>query len=383
MEADRNLHRMRIAAVLPEVEPLSLRGGAVAINCREIFTRLARRHLVSVFSVPGHDLDQPSELRVETVLSGHLRHVPFFRRYWQGWYPKEVAIRSRGRFGVIYIFNRPQFVRPIRRWNTSARVVLHMANDHLLDMDYHMCATAVADVDGIICNSNYVREGICGKFPGARAKTWVVHNGVDTSRFRPVGEGDALYEGKREHKILFVGRLIQEKGVHCLIEAAKLVFRRFPDATLEIVGSVWFGDNRSTPYIAALKAAASTLGPRVLFRGYVDSDMVPEIYRSATVFVAPSVWREPFGKMNLEAMACGLAVVSSPRGGIPEVIGDAGILCEPEDIVALAESITAVLADDELRSELGKRARERAKALFTWDAAVLRVERLLQEIGPR
>jgi spore coat protein SA len=250
-------------------------------------------------------------------------------------------------------------------------------------MDYQMCATAVADVDGIICNSNYVCEGICARFPDARAKAWVVHNGVDTVRFRPVDEGAALYQGERQRKILFVGRLIREKGVHCLIEAAKLVLPRFPDATLEIVGSFWFGDNRSTPYIAALKAAAAALGSRVLFRGYVKSDMVPEIYRSATVFVAPSVWSEPFGKMNLEAMACGLAVVSSPRGGIPEVIGDAGILCEPEDIVALADSITTLLADDGLRSELGRRAREMAKALFTWDAAVLRIEGLLQEIGRR
>jgi glycosyltransferase involved in cell wall biosynthesis len=205
---------------------------------------------------------------------------------------------------------------------------------------------------------------------------------VDTVAFRPA-ERIAYNGSARARKILFVGRLIQEKGVHCLIEAVKVVFRRFPDATLEIVGSSWFGENRSTPYIAALKAAASALGSRVLFTGYVQSDRLPDIYRSAAVFVAPSVWSEPFGKMNLEAMACGLAVVSSPRGGIPEVIGDAGVLCEPDDVVALADSIMTLLGDDRLRSEMGRRARERAKTLFTWDGAVLRIEELLQEIGRR
>jgi spore coat protein SA len=371
---------MRIAAVLPEEELLSRTGGAVASNCREIFSRIGSRHQVSVFCRPGYDVEQPPGLRVVTVLSGYLRGVRFFHRYWQRWYPREVGLRSRRLFDVIYIFNRPQYVWLIRRSGDAARIVLHMANDHLRDMDYRVCASAIAAVDVIICNSNYVLEGVCTRFPEARAKALVVHNGVDTELFKPAPEQSP--DQARTRKILFVGRLIEQKGVHFLVEAAKLVFQRFPNATLEIVGSSWFGDNRSTPYIAALKGAAATLGSRVVFRGYVRSDMVSEIYRSADVFVAPSVWSEPFGKMNLEAMACGLAVVSSPRGGIPEVVGDAGILCEPEDVATVANSIIALLADDALRTKLGKRARERAEALFTWDAAAARIEGLLQELLP-
>ena len=93
------------------------------------------------------------------------------------------------------------------------------------------------------------------------------------------------------------------------------------------------------------------------------------------------VWSEPFGKMNLEAMASGLAVVSSPRGGIPEVVGDAGILCEPEDVSGLADRIIEVLTDDCLRITLGQRARERAETLFTWDRAVAGIEEILRSLS--
>ncbi|HEX7786881.1 MAG TPA: glycosyltransferase family 4 protein [Methylomirabilota bacterium] len=370
---------MRIAAVLPAEEQLSLSGGAVASNCREIFRRIGRRHQVSVYCRPGYDVEQPPELQVAAVLAAHLGKGGVLQSRWQRWYPAEVGLRLRGLFDVVYIFNRPQFVVPIRRWNPHAGIVLHMANDHLRDMDYRLCARALGAVDGVVCNSAHVLKGFATRFPEAREKARVVHNGVDTVLFRPANGPSA--GGERTRKILFVGRLTEEKGAHFLVEAAKLVFRQVPDVNLEIVGSSWFGENKPTPYITALRGAAAPLGSRVVFRGYVRSDLVPEIYRSADVFVAPSVWSEPFGKMNLEAMASGLAVVSSPRGGIPEVVGDAGILCEPEDVSGLADRIIEVLTDDCLRITLGQRARERAETLFTWDRAVAGIEEILRSLS--
>jgi spore coat protein SA len=258
-----------------------------------------------------------------------------------------------------------------------------MGNDHLKTKSYRVCERAVDVADLIICNSHYVRSGILDRFPAVGAKVEVVHNGVDVDQFAPstMDPGRLGNEGEEaELKVLYAGRLTREKGVHLLIDAMKEVFRRDSRVNLEVVGSSWWGGNQSTPYIEGLKAMAQDAGQRIVFRGYVRSDLMPAAYRSADLFVAPSVWQEPFGKVILEAMACGLPVIASNRGGIPEVVGEAGILIDPEAPPSLIASIWRLLADAALRRRLGVMGRTRAAQEFDWNRIALKVEQLLREI---
>ena len=123
-----------------------------------------------------------------------------------------------------------------------------------------------------------------------------------------------------------------------------------------------------TPELAARLAAAVANRPRVRFiNAMLPHADVVELYSHATVFVCPSIY-EPFGLINLEAMACGTAVVASRVGGIPEVVvdGETGMLVPPGDPAALAAAVRGLAADPERAARLGRAGRERVEAAFSW-----------------
>jgi spore coat protein SA len=370
--------------VLPEIEPFSLEAGAIAGTCHQIFKRLSANNEVTIFSSPVRRFPHPAAgCKVRTVFAGYFRRDFVARRFFRDCYKKEVAFRTRNNFDLVHIFNRPQFVGKIRKRNKRAKIVLHMGNDHLKTKGYQMCERAVHEADLIICNSYYVRSGVVDRFPDAGTKTKLVYSGVDVDQFAPLAADQGwLRNGgdQGELKVLYAGRLTREKGVHLLIEAMKEVFRRDSRVKLELVGSYWWGSNQSTPYIEELKAMARDAGRRVMFRGYVRSDLMPAVYRSADIFIAPSVWQEPFGKVVVEAMACGVPVMASNRGGIPEILGDAGILLDPEDLPKLSASICSLLADASSRRRLGEMGRMRAVQEFNWNRIAPQVDQLLCEI---
>ncbi len=178
----------------------------------------------------------------------------------------------------------------------------------------------------------------------------------------------------------FAGRLVPQKGVLDLLEAAA----GLPQARLLIVGS---GELE-----AALRrrAAAPDLQGRVEFAGRVPSAQLPALYRRMDLFVLPSRttphWKEQFGRVLLEAMASGVPVIGSDSGEIPQVIGAAGLTFPEGDIPALRAALASLLADPARRAELGRRGRERVLERYTHKKvaqAYVAVYREMQEAGCR
>jgi glycosyltransferase involved in cell wall biosynthesis len=122
-------------------------------------------------------------------------------------------------------------------------------------------------------------------------------------------------------------------------------------------------------------------GPSVRFLGMVDEVDLPALYTGASVFVFPSLL-EGFGLPVLEAMACGAPVVCSDTSSLPEVAGDAAVLCDPTDVSALAAAIDRVLADGDLRVTLRQRGLARA-AGFTWEETARRFAQLYGDVLAR
>lgn len=155
--------------------------------------------------------------------------------------------------------------------------------------------------------------------------------------------------------VLFVGRLVPYKGVEYLIDAA----REIPRATFIIVGE--------GPLKESLVRKASGLR-NVLFAGKVDDKELPGYFRACDVFVLPSITRqEAFGLVLVEAMACGKPVVSVNFSGMPYVVGDGGLLVNPEDGHALAEAIKRILGEGALSANLAKKGLKRVRELFSRD----------------
>ena len=197
----------------------------------------------------------------------------------------------------------------------------------------------------------------------------VVHNGIDTTEYAPDAARRRARTARRRPLVpyaIFVGRITHQKGVEHLLRSAaswpgQLVFCAGAPDTPEIAASV-----------ASLVADLQASRPGVFW----VKDMLPrpdvvQLLSHATVFVCPSVY-EPLGIVNLEAMACGTAVVASRVGGIPEVVDDGvtGVLVDLGDGFEdrLAVEVSALLTDPSRAVAMGAAGRDRAVASFSWDA---------------
>ncbi|MYS89032.1 MULTISPECIES: glycogen synthase [Streptomyces] len=244
--------------------------------------------------------------------------------------------------------------------------------------------TAIEAADAVVAVSGAMREDILGCYPALDPeKVHVVHNGIDTSLYRPDHGTDALDRvglDRSRPYVLFVGRITRQKGVPHLLRAVRDI-----DPAAQVVLCAGAPD---TPEIdqefRELFGELSRVRdgvfwiPRMLPRPEVI-----QLLTHAALFVCPSVY-EPLGIVNLEAMACGTPVVASAVGGIPEVVDDGrtGLLVPAGDgfEAGLARAIDCVLGDPEAARRMGEAGRERAVGEFGWDAVARRTVRLYEEI---
>lgn len=201
------------------------------------------------------------------------------------------------------------------------------------------------------------------------SKICVIPNGVDTNQFTP------LESKNREPLILFVGSLIQRKGVKYLLQAMPEVFTSFPDFRLVIVG-----EGPEKPFLQQL-VKELRIENRVIFVGAQPQQEVQKLMRLSKVLVLPSL-EEGMGVVLVEALACGTPVVASCVGGIPDVITpDVGILVPPTDPGALSRSIVEILRDPVYWMEMSQNARRRAETYYRWELIAKQYIELYQNLA--
>jgi glycosyltransferase involved in cell wall biosynthesis len=186
--------------------------------------------------------------------------------------------------------------------------------------------------------------------------------------------------------VLFAGKLRPAKGVQVLMDAMARVWRAAPQTVLVLVGGTEFGRGRTmrpTAFLAELRRQIETAPGRVILTGFIPPAGMPEIYLVGDVFAGPSQIEEGLGLVFLEAAACGLPVVATRRGGIPEVVrdGETGLLLtRPDDPSELAEKIISLLDSPELRERLGAAGREWITANFSWEKIAHDLEAAYDEV---
>jgi starch synthase len=230
--------------------------------------------------------------------------------------------------------------------------------------------TAIEAAAAVIAVSRGMRSDILMTYPGVLPdRVHVIHNGIDARQYAPdpgrqVLDRYGIDPGRPS--VVFVGRVTRQKGLQVLLRAAP---RIAPEAQLVLCAG-----QADTPELQdEVSALASRLSADrsdvVWIPGMLAKHEVIQILSHATVFACPSLY-EPLGIVNLEAMACGTAVVASAVGGIPEVVADGrtGLLVPPDDDAALAQAINSLVDDRARAAELGARGRARAVAEFSWDS---------------
>jgi glycogen synthase len=235
---------------------------------------------------------------------------------------------------------------------------------------------ALENADRVVAVSKGAREDVLKIFDVKPEKVCVIHNGIDLNLYRPVASDATvrLYNIDYDY-VFFVGRTTRQKGMTYLIDAMKYV-----DPDVRCVCCTSAPDTKEIEEEIAAKVAAE---PRVLWINVLlKEEQYVELYSHARVFACPSIY-EPFGIINLEAMACKIPVVASRVGGILETIvdGETGFLVEPQDPRALADGINRLWRNRQLAREFGENGRRRVEQYFSWTSIAAKVADLYAEVA--
>ena len=199
----------------------------------------------------------------------------------------------------------------------------------------------------------------------------VIYPGID-KRFHPLpsSQPPMMLEKYNIPKnfILYVGSTQKQKNVQALIRAYARIEKEISHKLVIVGTKIFGGRNYLSKLIKDLHLEES-----VIFTGYISDEELPAFYNAASLFVFPSLY-EGFGLPPLEAMACGTPVITSNRASLPEAVGDAGIMVDPDDIEGLAKAMVKLTTDEELRQTMIKRGLERVKLFSPEKAAAATIE---------
>ncbi|WP_173917909.1 glycosyltransferase family 4 protein [Halobacillus sp. Marseille-Q1614] len=371
---------MKILIICTEKLPVpAIRGGAIQTYIDGAVSILKRNHDITILGRSDEAL--PNDERKDGIryvrvdgglLEPYRENVADFLR------------NSPETYELIHIFNRPRLVGAVRELAPDSKIVLSMHNDMFKPekIDREEGAEAVRKVDKIITISNYIGDTIKGFFPEAAPKLQTIYSGVDLDRFVPVYSSQAREMRNRlrtEHNltnkkvILYAGRLSPNKGIDVLVRAIPELAKKNEDIALVIMGSKWFSDDGISDYIAYVRALAERLPIPVVLTGFVSPDKIHEWFAAADVFVCTSQWQEPLARVHYEAMAAGLPIVTTNRGGNKEVIDihKNGLVVEnPQDPGEFVQHISYLLSNTGLREEMGRYGRALAEKHYSWDRVV-------------
>ncbi len=268
---------------------------------------------------------------------------------------------------LVEVHNRPEIALFLAR--RFPRVVLFLHNDPQGMRGARSPAerqALMARVQRVVTVSDYLR----GRWlEGCGGRVDVLPNSMDIP---------PQISRERERLILFVGRTVADKGADVFVEACGTVLPRLPGWRAEMIGADRFAaDSPETGFVERLRKQAQAA--RVTMLGYRPHAETMARLSRAAIAVVPSRWPEPFGMTALEAMAHGVALVCSPRGGLPEVAGDAALYAEPDVPGAVAAAIEALATDPARRDALAAAGRARSLR-FSVAAGEAALRRLRQEV---
>lgn len=360
---------MNILIVAPEKYPVPpLLGNSVEICIYEIARKLAEHHQVTVIS-----RQNPRYKRVAKQGSLTIVRVPGGS---PDTYLQAVLDAIQGQaYDLIQVDNRPQYAAAIKELMPHTPVSLFLHSLTFVQpprTSVELADAQLSRVDWIVANSGSLRDELAALFPNQENKLAQIHLGTDVARFRPASRAkkerlQKKYRLRGSFQVLFIGRIIERKGISVLIEAVHSARKKVPGAGLLIAGKAW-----RKSYKTELGRQARELGVPVKFLGHIPHAKMHKIYWLADCFVCPSQEHEAFGLVNVEAMASGIPVVASANGGINEIIrsGHNGITVEDyKDPESFARTIVEVAANQAWAKNLAKQARKDAVQHFSWQSA--------------
>lgn len=303
------------------------------------------------------------------------------------WYAQFAGVISKLCYGIPLVVTTHS-LEPLRPWKRE-----QLGRGY--DASSWIEKTAIEMADAVIAVSEETKEDVLKYFDVNDGKVQVIYNGIDLTEYQATKEDSALKKyGVNTAKpfVLFVGRITRQKGIIHLVNAIKYI-----DANTQIVLCAGAPDTEeiAKEMEESVATAKQDRDNIIWIAEMLPKEEVIQLYSYASVFCCPSIY-EPFGIINIEAMACETAVVASAVGGIKEVVvdGETGILVPLEQQKAapfepvnadqfsrdLAQGINKVIADEKLRNSMAKKGRKRVEETFDWKAIAQQTKDLYKSL---
>jgi glycosyltransferase involved in cell wall biosynthesis len=319
-------------------------------------------------------------------ISNPKRPIYASKLYYKNYIARIAKELSTQQVDIIHIQNFSSFIPIVRRFNPKAKIIIHSHCSWLSELDRDTIDRHIKDADLIVGCSEYITSETRRCFPHLVDRIQTIFNGVDTTYF----VSSDIYRSTRDPqklKILYVGRISPEKGIHDLVDAFKKVLKNYPQASLDLVGAeaivspeflIRISNDPNVKklesfypgsYLEKVKSRIpQTYRDRINFVGAIDQEKLLQYYWDADLLVNPSL-SESFGMSLVEAMACNVPVIATRVGGMTSVIdeGKTGLLVEPANPSVLAKGIIDLLGNPELREQMGIQGNRRVNELFSWD----------------
>ncbi len=370
---------MKIAVVTSGILPVpAVEGGAVE-HLTEYFLRaneLSGQHNVTVYSVAPHhpvsvDSFEHSSFRFVNVTSffSRVRRVLFCKYhkcYYYHPYVEYFLARIKRHikcadYDVIVLENRPAFAVELRKIS-KARIITHLHTD-TINPSQPLALEWLNAMDGVIAISDYIRRQVLSV--KSDMPVCIAYNGIDLEHFEDAEPISRAQLGFHEDDFVMVycGRVIPEKGIEHVIRAL-LKLSHLKQLKLLVIGSSFYGsDKHLDAFVAKMQSLSEPVKDMIRFTGYVDYDKVASYLKACDVAVLPSLCEEAFGLTMLESMACGLPLVTTNAGGIPEVCEGSSVVLHRNDTLVdtIASSVEHWMTDNSSFQEARQRAFLRSK----------------------
>ncbi len=373
------LRRLRRRGIQTEVLAPSYRGlGSGVVDGTMVHRfRYAPKRLEDL----THDQTAPDRLRDRPIyfglLPGYIAASALAAR----------RLAARGDFDVVHAHWPLPHVIP--GWTAASKGLPLVLTFHGVELTFARSAPvpflvpllrrAVRSADAVTANSTYT-AGLIRELHDRPVEIVPFGSTIDVPDDSAIADSSPSSGPASPLRLLFVGRLVERKGVRYLLDA--LALDPDADVRLDIVGE--------GPLRAALESRCSAAGlaDRVTFHGFVDAHELHRRYAEAHAFVLPAAVDakgdiEGLGVVLIEAASFGLPLIASDAGGITDIVvdGDTGVLVPPGDATALAGAIRELAGDPDRARRLGRRAREHASRRFSWDRIIATLERMYHDLG--
>lgn len=368
-------YRVHILIVSPEQFPLP-GSGSVEICILAIAEQLSQHHLVTVISpLFSHQTEETwrnPKLRIKRIIVA--KHPSEYSKA-----VIKTITQLEQPVDIIQVDNRPRSMSRIKEAFPSIPVVLFLHSLTFIPPQNRLITSSLQKADLIVTNSKSLKRAVLRRFPIQAKKITHIALGVDHFRFKPLHETEkqVYYElyglpADRFH-ILYVGRLIPQKGISTLIRAIHHLKPGIRSKTHLIIA----GRTKSKAYRNTLQKLAQKLHVSVTFLGEIPHEQIHTLYPLASCMVCPSQKHEAFGLVNIEALSCGIPVIASSNGGMKEIIthGYNGFLVTRYKQAKNFTSHLSHLAQSaELLSLMGDNGRTTVLERYAWQVTAQKLE---------